>query len=158
MRWAGTAGWTRCRPRCLLVKLRHIEQWNKDRQRIAARYTELFNDAGLAVRTAVLPPDDALVLPVADARATHVWHQYVVRAQRRDELRAHLTERGIGQRGVLPGAAAHAGCVACTSGYREGQFPESERAAREVLALPIYPELRDDEQERVVDAMAEFLR
>ncbi len=142
----------------LLVKLRHIDQWNKDRQRIAERYTRLFRDVGVAVGEGVTAPTDAaLVLPVADERATHVWHQYVVRAERRDALRAHLTARGIGSEVYYP-VPLHMQDALRDLGYREGQFPESERAAREVLALPIYPELRDEEQERVVDAVAEFLR
>ncbi len=141
----------------LLVKLGHIERWNKKRQGVAARYTELFMDAGLAVESGTAPRDSRLVLPVADARATHVWHQYVVRAQRRDELRAYLTARGIGSEVYYP-VPLHMQEALRGLGYRKGQFPESERAAREVLALPIYPELRDEEQVRVVETIADFLR
>ncbi len=141
----------------LLVKLRHIDVWNRERQRIAARYTRLFKDAGVGVADGGVPTDTALVLPVADPRATHVWHQYVVRAQRRDELRAHLTERGIGSEVYYP-VPLHMQDALRDLGYREGQFPESERAAREVLALPIYPELRDEEQVRVVETIVAFLK
>ena len=142
----------------LLVKLRHIDVWNRERQRIAARYTRLFKDAGVGVADGMTAPTDAaLVLPVADPCATHVWHQYVVRAQRRDELRAHLTERGIGSEVYYP-VPLHMQDALRDLGYREGQFPESERAAREVLALPIYPELRDEEQVRVVETIVAFLK
>ncbi len=137
----------------LLVKLRHIARWNQDRQRAAARYTAMFEKAGLSG-----PIKEGLVaLPRADPRGSHVWHQYVVRAPRRDALRAFLEERGIGSEVYYP-VPLHLQEALRELGYREGQFPESERAAREVLALPIYPELRGSEQERVVEAVAAFLR
>ncbi len=137
----------------LLVKLRHIEQWNQERQRIAARYTALLEQAGLSGPVA----DNLLVLPTADARGSHVWHQYVVRAPRRDTLREHLAAQKIGSEVYYP-VPLHLQDALADLGYRAGQFPESERAAREVLALPIYPELKDSEQERIVDAIAAFLR
>jgi len=101
-------------------------------------------------------PDRGLVLPWVDPRAHHVFHQYVIRVTRRDELRAWLAERGIGSEVYYP-LALHQQKALASLGYREGAFPESERAAREVLALPIFPQLRDDEQERVVGAIRGFL-
>jgi dTDP-4-amino-4,6-dideoxygalactose transaminase len=95
------------------------------------------------------------VLPWVDPRAHHVFHQYVIRVARRDELRTWLTQHGIGSEVYYP-LALHQQKALASLGYREGGFPESERAAREVLALPIFPHLRDDEQERVVAAIREF--
>jgi len=138
----------------LLVKLRHVDEWNQRRRALAARYGELFTATG-----AVEPgpyPHHGLVLPWADPRAHHVYHQYVIRVARRDELRAWLTQRGIGSEIYYP-LALHQQKALASLGYRQGTFPESERAAREVLALPIFPQLRDDEQERVVTAIRDFL-
>jgi dTDP-4-amino-4,6-dideoxygalactose transaminase len=95
-------------------------------------------------------------LPHEVPGSRHVWHQYVIRTSRRDELRAFLTERNIGSEIYYP-VPLHLQEALKFLGYREGDFPEAERAAREVLALPIFPELRQDEQEIVVQAIAEFL-
>ena len=137
----------------LLVKLKHIAQWNRERARIAARYSDLLTAAGITGNV----HDGAVLLPTADPRGTHVWHQYVVRTLRRDELRAHLAERNIGSEIYYP-LCLHQQDALKYLGYRTGQFPESERAAAMVLALPIYPELREDEQDRVVEAIASFYR
>ncbi|WP_419805795.1 DegT/DnrJ/EryC1/StrS family aminotransferase [Terriglobus sp.] len=135
----------------LLVKLKHIARWNQERARATARYTELLTAAGVtgSVR------DGALLLPTADPRGTHVWHQYVVRTLRRNDLRAHLAAQGIGSEVYYP-LCLHQQEALKHLGYRTGQFPESEKAAATVLALPIYPELRDDEQDRVVEAIRSF--
>lgn len=138
----------------LLVKLRHVEEWNERRRALAARYGDLFATAGIVEPGPY--PDRGVVLPWVDPRAHHVFHQYVIRVGRRDDLRAWLTERGIGSEVYYP-LALHQQKALASLGYREGDFPESERAAREVLALPIFPHLRDDEQERVVAAIRGFL-
>jgi dTDP-4-amino-4,6-dideoxygalactose transaminase len=137
----------------LLVKLRHVDEWTQRRRALALRYNELFAAAGVVESGPY--PGHGLVLPWADPRAHHVYHQYVIRVARRDELRAWLTERGIGSEVYYP-LALHQQKALASLGYREGDFPESERAAREVLALPIFPQLRDDEQERVVAAIRDF--
>jgi dTDP-4-amino-4,6-dideoxygalactose transaminase len=125
---------------------------------LAARYNELFLGAGIGTHTSPNRPKtvaDGLVLPYTHPRAQHVFHQYVVRAPRRDELRAHLTSLGIGSEIYYP-LCLHEQDALRGLGYRTGHFPESERAAAEVLALPIYPELREDEQQTVVEAIRAF--
>jgi dTDP-4-amino-4,6-dideoxygalactose transaminase len=87
--------------------------------------------------------------------AYHVFHQYVVRAERRDELRAFLAERKIGTEIYYPIPIHMQPCFGYL-GYQEGSLPESERASREVLALPMFPELTEDEQKWVVESIAEF--
>jgi dTDP-4-amino-4,6-dideoxygalactose transaminase len=85
-----------------------------------------------------------------------VWHQYVIRAPRRDQMREFLAARKIGSEIYYP-VPLHMQDALKGLGYSEGSFPEAERAAREVLALPIFPEIREDEQRTVVSAIAEFL-
>ncbi len=86
----------------------------------------------------------------------HVWHPYVIRTPRRDALRDFLASRSIGSELYYP-VPLHLQQALKSLGYAEGSFPEAERAAREVLALPIFPELRENEQRTVVAAIAEFL-
>jgi dTDP-4-amino-4,6-dideoxygalactose transaminase len=142
----------------LEVKLRHLPAWNQQRRTLAARYNELFLAAGIAVQTS---PEsrktisDGVVLPYTAPRAQHVFHQYVIRAPRRDALRAHLIAQNIGSEIYYP-LCLHQQDALKSLGYRTGDFPESERAAAEVLALPIYPELRDDEQQTIVEAIRNF--
>jgi dTDP-4-amino-4,6-dideoxygalactose transaminase len=96
-----------------------------------------------------------VVLPHEVAGSRHVWHQYVIRSARRDPLREFLAARKIGSEIYYP-VPLHMQDALKGLGYAEGSFPESERAAREVIALPIFPELREDEQQTVVNAIAEF--
>ena len=138
----------------LLVKLKYVEKWNEARRALAARYHALFAQAGLAEPGPY--PQQGVVLPREAPGTRHVWHQYVIRVRQRDELRAFLQERQIGSEIFYP-VPLHMQAALKGLGYAEGDFPEAERAAREVLALPIFPELREDEQETVVGAIAEFL-
>ncbi len=138
----------------LTVKLKYIAGWNEARRALAARYHALFAKAGLA--EAGPYPVHGVVLPREAPGARHVWHQYVIRTSRRDALREFLTARGIGSEIYYP-VPLHRQEALKGLGYAEGDFPEAERAAREVLALPIFPELREDEQETAVAAIAEFL-
>lgn len=138
----------------LNVKLKYITEWNHKRRKVAAHYDELFAAAGLAETGPY--PAHGVVLPLEVAGAHHVWHQYVIRVQRRDELREFLTARNIGSEIYYP-VPLHLQKPLAGLGYKEGDFPEAERAAREVLALPMFPELREDEQQMVVGAVAEFL-
>jgi dTDP-4-amino-4,6-dideoxygalactose transaminase len=140
----------------LRVKLKHIDEWNQKRRIIACRYHGLMAGAGLtkAEGTSVdqqYPIAFLATLP----KAHHIYHQFVVRAHRRDELRDFLIARKIGTEVYYPLPLHLQECFAYL-GYRAGDLPESERAAKEVLALPIFPELREDEQQRVVGGIAEF--
>ncbi len=137
----------------LSVKLKYIERWTEARRAIAARYDALFQAAGLAEPGPY--PQKGVVLPREVPGARHVWHQYVIRAPRRDALREFLSARQIGAEIYYP-VPLHLQQALAGLGYKKGDFPEAERAAREVLALPIFPELREDEQQTVVAAIAEF--
>ena len=138
----------------LLVKMRYIDEWNQRRRDLAANYDQLFRNAGLA--EAGPYPAKGVVLPSVHKAATHVFHQYVVRVPRRDDLRAFLTSHKIGSEIYYP-LPLHQQEALRSLGLTAGAFPESERAAAEVLALPIFPQLREDEQASVVAAIAAFL-
>jgi len=130
----------------LHVKLRHLDDWTRRRRERAATYDRLFRDAGLApgpVRT-----------PEAGT-GSHVYHQYVIRVPRRDELVAHLKARSIGA-GVYYPLPLHLQECFADLGYTTGDFPAAEAAAREVVALPIYPELTAEQQRAVVEAIRDF--
>ena len=139
----------------LSVKLKHIDGWNQARRAVAEKYHELFAAAGSAESGPY--PTHGIVLPQEVPGSKHVWHQYVIRTARRDALREFLATRQIGSEIYYP-VPLHLQEALKPLGYKEGDFPEAERAAREVLALPIFPELREDEQQTVVNAIAEFLR
>ena len=153
MRSAGTHGWTDSRARCLGQAQVHC-RLEQGRRAVAGRYDALFGASGLAESGPY--PSHGIVLPHEVEGSRHVWHQYVVRCARRDALREFLTSRKIGSEIYYP-VPLHMQDALKSLGYAEGNFPEAERAAREVLALPIFPELREDEQQTVVDAIAEFL-
>ena len=138
----------------LSVKLKYIDGWNHARRAVAKKYHALFHAAGLAESGPY--PTHGIVLPHEVPGSRHVWHQYVVRTRRRDALREFLSIRKIGSEVYYP-VPLHMQDALKSLGYRQGDFPEAERAAREVLALPIFPELREDEQQTVVAAIAEFL-
>lgn len=142
----------------LRIKLRYIEQWNQRRREIAAAYDHLLQQAGLTGERGTSTYADAslpVALPATASAAKHIFHQYVIRAHRRDELRDFLQERQIGSEIYYPVPLHFQQCFAYL-GYKAGDFPESERASLEVLALPIFPELTEAEQQRVVAAIAEF--
>ena len=140
----------------LRVKLKHLDDWNQQRRMLACRYHGLLAGAGL-VQAGVQSahPQAPIALLATVPEAYHIYHQYVVRALRRDELRGFLTEQGIGTEVYYPVPLHLQECFAYLE-YKAGDLPESERAAKEVLALPMFPELREDEQKRVVAAIAAF--
>jgi dTDP-4-amino-4,6-dideoxygalactose transaminase len=133
----------------LRVKLKHVETWNQQRRQRAATYDRLLGEAALT--TSPAPVSLLKTLP----GATHVFHQYVIRAARRDELKKFLLEKGIATEVYYP-IPLHLQPVFGYLGYRNGDLPESERAASEVLALPMFPELTEAEQKLVVAGIAEF--
>ena len=130
----------------LRVKLPHLKDWNAKRARNAATYERLFDDAGLF---------DHVTLPTTDAGNVHVFNQYTIRAQRRDELMAYLKDHEIGHKVYYPVPLHLQECYQ-PLGYQKGDFPASELLAREVLSLPIYPELTDSQIQRVVRSISDF--
>ena len=131
----------------LNVKMPHLDKWSNDRARKAAAYTEMLDNARLSFE---------LITPVVRDGARHIFHQYVIRVPRhRDALMEHLKGRGVGTKVYYPIPLHRQECFAYL-GYKEGDFPESERAARETLALPVYPELTEAQQSHVVDAITSF--
>ncbi|MBV9242561.1 MAG: DegT/DnrJ/EryC1/StrS family aminotransferase [Acidobacteria bacterium] len=131
----------------LRVKLPYLESWTEARRANAARYRQLFTDAGLT---------EQVGLPVERENCRHIYNQYVIRVpNRRDDLRSYLTEHHIGTDIYYPVPLHLQECFAYL-GYKEGDLPESERAANETIAIPIYPELRPEQQEYVVSTIADF--
>lgn len=151
----------------LLVKIRRLDRWTAVRRKNAGRYRDLFKQAGLAIEPTgcfergchdwpdcELQGRNGVVLPqeVADR---HIYNQFVIRVDRRDELRAHLKQREIGHEVYYPVPFHVQECFAYL-GYKQGDFPASECAAATSLALPIYPELTEAQMREVVDAIGEF--
>ncbi len=139
----------------LRVKLKYVEGWNEARRQHATQYNQLFAASGLTSNGEQPEKSAPIQLPRTSAHAYDVFHQYVVRAYRRDELREFLTARKIGTEVYYP-IALHLQPCFVYLGYREGDFPEAERAAKEVLALPMFPELTEEEQSWVVKSIADF--
>ncbi|MFC1597419.1 DegT/DnrJ/EryC1/StrS family aminotransferase [Planctomycetota bacterium] len=134
----------------LNVKLPYLDHWTAQRQANARRYTELFTQAGL---------DRVLGLPASAVGRRHVWNQYVIRVPEgnRDRLRQFLAKAKIGTEIYYPMGLHEQECFACV-GQDPADLPETHRATREVLALPIFPELTDKEQQFVVERIAAFFR
>jgi dTDP-4-amino-4,6-dideoxygalactose transaminase len=134
----------------LRAKLPHLEQWTAGRQRKAQQYELMFGDAGLL---------EQIEVPYVRSNARHIFHQFVIRVRdgRRDALREHLREHGVGNDVYYPVPLHLQECFAYL-GYQEGDFPVAERAAKETLALPVYPELTDEQQDYVVSAITKFFQ
>jgi dTDP-4-amino-4,6-dideoxygalactose transaminase len=130
----------------LRVRLRHLEEWNEERRLAAERYRILFEERGLL---------DALTPPAEDPQNYHIYHQYVIRCSRRDDLQAFLGAEGITSRVYYPLGLHLQPCFRFLGG-QEGDYPEAERLSRESLALPIFPEITPEEQEWVVDTIRRF--
>jgi len=126
------------------AKLPHLEDWTAARQRNAHRYDELFAEAGLPI---------GLPAVISDR---HIFNQYVIRSSKRDELQAYLKKSGVGTEVYYPVPLHLQECFAYL-GYSVGAFPESERAAKETLALPVHPELTAEQAGFVVDCIREFV-
>lgn len=131
----------------LTVKLKYLNRWTEGRRRNADRYRTLFAEYNLGRR--------GVSLPVARGGFFHIYNQFVIRVRQRDALREFLKKKGVGTEVYYP-VPLHLQACYESLGYRPGDLPESERAAREVLALPIYPELTLAQQKFVVGSVAEF--
>ena len=129
----------------LRVKLRHLSNWQRARQANAAEYTHLLNQI-----PGVMPP-------IVPEGFEHVFHQYTIRIERRDALQHFLSERKIGSTVYYP-YPLHLQPLYASLGHKPGDFPHAERAAQEVLSLPMYPELRKEQIARGVEAIADFLK
>lgn len=134
----------------LLVKLRYLEGWIEARQIRASRYNEAF-------RAIDLEGPDALILPEIPKAGRHVFNQYVIRTRRREALVHFISARGIGTAIYYPKPLHLQACFAFL-GYKDADFPEAGRAAREALALPLYPELTEDLQGYVIQTVNAFFR
>jgi len=132
----------------LRVKLKYLEEWSAARRQKADRYTQLINDAGIA---------DRFVPPLIRPGARHIFHQYVIRTPGNEEVIKYLAQHNVGSKVYYPVPLHEQQCFAFL-GYQEGQFPEAERAARETLALPCFPELTEEQQTFVVSTLARFDR
>jgi dTDP-4-amino-4,6-dideoxygalactose transaminase len=129
----------------LRVKLRHLSNWQRARQANAAEYTRLFREV-----RGVMPP-------LAPEGFEHVYHQYTIRIERRDALQQFLSERKIGSTVYYP-HPLHLQPLYASLGHQAGDFPHAERAAREVLSLPMFPELGKEQIARVVENIHEFTK
>lgn len=132
----------------LNVKLKHLDAWTAGRQHNAAFYDAAFERAALG---------DAVQKPHAVLGVRHIYNQYVIRARDRDRLRAHLATAGVGSEIYYPIPLHLQQCFAYLN-HKAGDYPQSERAAEETLALPIFPELTEIQLQYVVDSIAEFYR
>jgi len=142
----------------LRVKLKHLDDWTAARQSNAANYRPLLKLAGLIANdssTTTLSDSQPIAIPLEASDSRHIYNQFVIRCAYRDDLLAHLKARGIGAEILYP-VPLHLQECFHDLGYRSGQFPVSERAASEALALPIYPELPEGSLATVVDVIAGF--
>jgi len=148
----------------LLVKLKYLDGWTAKRRQNAAYYNSLFQQSSLVEKGFIVPPravweSGSEINPQSAIRnpklVGHIYNQYVIRAKERDELRAYLTEKNIGTEIYYPLALHQQQCFV-ELGYKAGDFPESEKAAAETLALPVYPELEPVQQDYVVEKISSF--
>jgi dTDP-4-amino-4,6-dideoxygalactose transaminase len=135
------------------VKYRHLDEWQQKRRERASYYNQKFSAAGLESARLVQTP--VAVYKDSGAQNFHTYHQYVIRTKDRDKLQAHLKAKGVGTAVFYPLSLHQQECFA-DLGYKQGDFPVSEKAAKEVLALPICPELTAEQQDYIVDSIREF--
>jgi dTDP-4-amino-4,6-dideoxygalactose transaminase len=139
----------------LRVKLKYLDDWIAARQARAVRYEQLFQAAGLAEAPGGVAAGKPIVLPTIAPRCTHIFYVYAVRVRQRDRLRTYLAAHGVETDVYYPLPLHMQPCFA-PLGYRQGDFPEAEQAAAESLALPMYPELSEAQQEYVAEQIADF--
>ncbi len=138
----------------LSVKLKHLDTWHAQRRENAGRYNRLLQQAKLTADQTVIPPREVYA---GESGHGHVYNQYVIRVRDRDGLRKYLAEQEIGTEVYYPIPLHLQECFAFL-GHKTGEFPESERSAKETLALPVYPELTKEMQEYVVERIASYCR
>ena len=142
----------------LSVKLNYLDQWTTKRRKNAANYDRLFQEAELVAEEDEAVSDEKPVkLPFVREGNYHVFHQYVIRAHNRDQLKAFLNQHGVGC-GIYYPLPIHLQDCYRTLGYQEGSLPETDQATREVLALPIFPELTLGQLETVVSTIKLFYK
>jgi dTDP-4-amino-4,6-dideoxygalactose transaminase len=141
----------------LRVKLKRLDNWTRARQHNAQTYRRLFTEVELIVQSGNLLDGWGVVLPQEAPDRRHIYNQFVIRAARRDELKAHLAQCGIGTEIYYP-VPMHLQESFSFLGYHPGDFPHSEQAAAQSLALPIYPELTEAMQTQVVETILEFYK
>ncbi|HMS41434.1 MAG TPA: DegT/DnrJ/EryC1/StrS family aminotransferase [Pyrinomonadaceae bacterium] len=128
-------------------KLPHLDSWSDKRKQNADYYRQLFTDAGLT---------EEIILPLERENVRHIYNQFIIKiSKKRDELKQFLAENEIGTDIYYPVSLHLQECFEYL-GYKSGDFPESERASRETLAIPIFPELKSEQQEYVVEKIAQF--
>jgi dTDP-4-amino-4,6-dideoxygalactose transaminase len=139
------------------VKLKYLDQWAEGRRTNAETYSKLFVDAGLVdlEQDSLVGGSKPVVLPTEHSDCRHIYNQYVIRARDRDALRNYLSEQKVGVQVYYPLGLHMQPCFSYLE-YSEGDFPQCELATKEVLALPVFPELGKDELQRVVALIAEF--
>jgi dTDP-4-amino-4,6-dideoxygalactose transaminase len=141
----------------LRVKLRYLDRWTAGRQKNAATYRRLFGQSGVVAEDAAEAVPGRAVLPHDSGRGRHCYNQFVIRVAQRDSVTAALKDAKIGHEIYYPVPLHLQECFA-ELGYRPGDFPASERAANETIALPIFPELTEQQQQAVVSAVAAAVR
>jgi len=137
----------------LNVKLSYLDEWTRQRQQNALLYNKLFRESGLIEKSGLQLPK--AVYAENGLKHDHIYNQYIIRVKDRDKLRNDLQKKGIGTEIYYPVPFHLQECFR-SLGYREGDFPEAERAAKETLALPIYPGLTPEQQKYVVETIKEY--
>jgi len=137
----------------LRVKLRHLDGWLEGRKEKASYYDKRLEESGLVEKGWILPPK--ALYKNKGLKNYHTYHQYVIRAKKRDELQKSLKEKGIPTAIYYPLPLHQQKCFAYL-GYKEGDFPEAEKACKEVLAVPVYPELTTQHQDFIVSSISRF--
>jgi dTDP-4-amino-4,6-dideoxygalactose transaminase len=139
----------------LRVKLKHLDDWQRKRRERASYYDRILTESGLVKEGCAQIPE--ALYRDSGVECFHTYHQYVVRVRDRNKLQDHMKEKGVGTAVYYPLPLHLQKCFA-DLGYKEGDFPVAEKAAREVLALPIYPELTAEQQDYIISSINEFYK
>ncbi len=139
----------------LRVKFKHLETWTAARRNHSAIYHRLFTERGISITLDEIDRRKGIVLPIESPACRHIFHLYIIRTKYRDDLAYVLKEHGIGSEVYYP-VPLHLQAGLSDLGYKKGDFPESEKASRETLAIPIYPEMTTEMLTQVADIITEF--